>query len=349
MGSTVVRGETEGTVEFTGVDTFFGKTASLLSGPSEMSNMQRMLVRIVLYLVGLSVLLCTIVLIYVSMIVPFTEALSFVVVLLVASVPMAIEIVTTTTLALGSKELSARGAIVTRLAAIEDMASMAILCSDKTGTLTLNEMTIQDHSPVYASEQTQNTLLRYAAMAAKWKEPPRDALDKLTLTAADLGSLEHIEQLYYMPFDPIVKRTEGTLLDRTTNVQFKVTKGAPHVLVELCRSSGGITSDQMRAVEKDVWELGGRGIRCMAVARTADRVVDVSVSPNVLPSRASLALGMTDCDSAVESGDVWTMLGLLTFLDPPRPDSRHTIELARKYGVAVKMITGGQYYFWHST
>lgn len=98
MGSTVVRGETEGTVEFTGINTFFGKTASLLGGTNEVSNMQKMLIRIVVYLVAISVLLCVIVLAYTATIVPFAEALSFVVVLLVASIPMAIEIVTTTTL-----------------------------------------------------------------------------------------------------------------------------------------------------------------------------------------------------------------------------------------------------------
>ena len=101
MGSTVVRGEVEGTVEFTGVNTFFGKTASLLGGTSETSNMQRMLVKIVMYLVVLATVLCVIVLIYLARLVAFKEALSFVVVLMVASIPMAVEIVTTTTLALG--------------------------------------------------------------------------------------------------------------------------------------------------------------------------------------------------------------------------------------------------------
>ena len=112
---------------------------------------------------------------------------------------------TTTTLALGSKELSNQGAIVTRLAAIEDLAGMSILCSDKTGTLTLNQMMLQDDTPVYYSGETQHSILRYAAMAAKWLEPPRDALDTLTLNAVDMKSLESVIQLDYMPFDPVVK------------------------------------------------------------------------------------------------------------------------------------------------
>merc|ERR1711865_1000676 len=247
------------------------------------------------------------------------EALSFVVVLMGASIPMAIEIVTTTTLALGSKELSAQCAIVTRLAAIEDCAGMAILCSDKTGTLTLNEMHIQDHTPVYQPGETQYSLLRLAAMAAKWHEPARDALDKLVLgcdtnpRGVDLKSMDCMEQMDYLPFDPIIKRTEGTVKDNSKKInggaEFKTSKGAPQVLLKLVQGAGGCTEATAKQIEKDVNELGKRGIRAIAVAKT-------------------------------DVGGVWRMMGLLTFLDPPRPDTKITVANARKYGVAVKMITG---------
>ena len=126
-----------------------------------MSNLQKLLIRIMVVLVALSLTLCSIVLFYlVSHGEEFTDALSFAVVLLVASIPVAIEIVCTTTLALGSHELSTEGAIVSRLAAIEDMAGMTILCSDKTGTLTLNKMMIQEETPIYAAGETQYSLLR---------------------------------------------------------------------------------------------------------------------------------------------------------------------------------------------
>merc|ERR1711975_140836 len=201
------------------INTFFGKTAALLANTEELSNVQYLLIAIVRNLTILSLVLCLIVMVYVWTIVPFMEALSFAVVLMVASIPMAMEIVTTTTMALGSKELTKHGAIVTRLAAIEDMAGMAILCSDKTGTLTLNQMHIQEYTPVYSPGENQYSLLRLAAMAAKWKEPARDALDKLVLgcetnpNGVDLQSMDCIEQLDYLPFDPIIKRTEGTVKD----------------------------------------------------------------------------------------------------------------------------------------
>merc|ERR1712054_456697 len=319
MGSTVVRGETEGTVEFTGISTFFGKTAALLQSTEELSNVQYLLIAIVRNLTLLSLVMCLIVMFYVMTIVPFMEALSFVVVLMVASIPMAMEIVTTTTLALGSKELTKHGAIVTRLAAIEDMAGMAILCSDKTGTLTLNEMHIQEYTPVYTQGENQYSLLRLAAMAAKWKEPARDALDKLVLgcdtnpNGVDLKSMECMEQLDYLPFDPIIKRTQGTVKDTSKKINngaaFKTSKGAPQVLLKLVEGAGGCDEKLKKQIEQDVTELGKRGIRAIAVAKTDER-------------------------------DVWRMMGLLTFLDPPRPDTKETVRLSRSNGVSVKMITG---------
>jgi len=310
MGSTVVRGEVEGTVEFTGVNTFFGKTAVLLQGPNENSNLQNILIDIMIVLVCLSLTMCTIVFVYLLyQDTTVTMDLSFTVVLLVASIPLAIEIVTTTTLALGSKELSYDGAIVTRLSAIEDLAGMAILCSDKTGTLTLNKMEIQTNTPTYKEGETQYSILRYAAMAAKWKEPPRDALDTLVLTSVDIPSLENVFQSEYEPFDPIKKRTIGTISDPTTNeVLYKTTKGAPHVIWHL----PGVSKEAIKDAEKCVMDLGNRGIRCLAVAKT----------------------------TSVGDVDQWELLGLLTFLDPPRPDTKKTIESARDYHICVKMITG---------
>jgi H+-transporting ATPase len=234
------------------------------------------------------------------------EALTFTIVLLVASIPLAIEIVTTATLAIGSKKLVKSGAIVARLAAIEDLASMGILCSDKTGTLTLNKMVLQDETHVYNEGETQESVLVYAALAAKWKEPPRDALDTLTLGSVNMAQLDHYEQLEFLPFDPTIKRTEGTLRDLRTGETFKTSKGAPHIIMKLLPSENDNVRD---AIEKDVVSLGARGIRSLAVART-------------------------------NADGVWEMMGLLTFLDPPRPDTKQTIMEAQEYGVAVKMITG---------
>ena len=131
---------------------------------------------------------------------------------------------TNTTLALGSKVLNQEGAIVSRLSSIEDMASMSILCSDKvqfllqhyfqnyaihargclqTGTLTTNHMEIQSQCFFYQDNLTRHALLRYCAMAAKWNDPPRDAIDKMVLEAVDMPSMSTCTQFDYMPFDPV--------------------------------------------------------------------------------------------------------------------------------------------------
>ncbi len=314
MGSLVQRGEVEGTVEFTGASTFFGKTATMLQGEGEIGNLQKVLLRIMLILTIVSFLLSGIVFAYLlDQGEKLGDAVSFTVVLVVASIPIAIEIVCTTTLALGSKELVTHGAIVKRLAAIEDMAGMNMLCSDKTGTLTKNQMEIQTDTPIYLEGETQYSALRYAAMATKWNEPPRDALDTMTHSAADLDSLRTganaVEQTDYMPFDPTVKRTEGSVKVTSSGKKFKTTKGAPNILMKLCEDEGVIDDKLKETIEKDVHRFGTRGIRALAVAKTND-------------------------------DGKWVMVALLTFLDPPREDTKATIHRAMDFGVEVKMITG---------
>merc|ERR1712164_122810 len=187
------------------------------------------------------------------------------------------------------------------------------------GTLTLNEMHIQEYTPTYADGMNRYELLRLAACAAKWHEPARDALDKLVLgcdtnpNGVDLKSMEVFEQLDYLPFDPVIKRTEGTVKDKSKKINggatFKTSKGAPQVLLKLVEGAGGCDATLKKQIEHDVTELGKRGIRAIAVAKTDER-------------------------------GVWRMMGLLTFLDPPRPDTKETVRLSRENGVAVKMITG---------
>jgi len=360
MGSTVTRGEVDGTVETTGSNTFFGKTAAMLqSVDSSGGSLQTLLIQVMIVLVVLSLTLCTIAFIYLIIVgdrvnatLPsihqksntdiVTDSLSFAVVVLVASIPLAVEIVTNTTLAMGSRVLSSKGAIVTRLASIEAMAGMDMLCSDKTGTLTLNKMVIQDDCPTFSPNENKDSILFQAALAAKWTEPPRDALDTMVLKTGlklpqgpdpnakmlteeekkkqvveviseedirigqkNLDELNTYTQIDFTPFDPRTKKTVGVLRGPDGKM-FSIAKGAPHVILGMCHNKDEIHD----AVSNKVEELGKRGIRSLAVGRTE------------LPE------------------EKWRMLGILTFLDPPRPDTKETIENAGKLGVEVKMITG---------
>jgi H+-transporting ATPase len=161
--------------------------------------------------------------------------------------------------------------------------------------------------PIYTPGETYDSLLFQAALAAKWNEPPRDALDTMVLLTAgqDLSKCDVYKQLDFVPFDPVLKRTEGTLQGPDGKV-FRITKGAPHVILGMCHNK----EELEKAIEDKVHELGSRGVRSLALARMDN-----------------------------EDGR-WRMLGILTFLDPPRPDTKDTIEKCLKYGVAVKMITG---------
>jgi len=314
MGSTVTRGEVEATVEYTGKNTFFGKTAAMIQSVEEMSHFQKILIKIMIFLITISLVLCATVLGFLmnNEKQSFADAISFTVVLLVASIPMAMEVVTTTTMAIGSHTLSNAGAIVARLTSIEELAGMNMLCSDKTGTLTLNKMVIQDDTPIYEDGLKQADVLMYAALAAKWHEPAKDALDTLVLGSVNMALMEPFEMVDYMPFDPVFKRTEGTVKDTRTGEVFKSTKGAPHVIAKLLTGPG---SEAVQAsVNAKVDNFAERGIRALAVART-----------------------VKDKKSGQET---WRMMGVLTFLDPPRPDTKATLHKAMEYGIRVKMITG---------
>jgi len=306
MGSTVVTGEVDGIVASTGINTFFGKTAALIGSTHDVGNFQKVIIKITRTLLIISALLVFIAVTYLVSrdTGQVWEAISFGVVLLVASIPIAMQVVCTATMALGSRLLAAQKAIVARLSSIEQLAGMTVLCSDKTGTLTLNKMVLQEIEK-YADDAQP---LQLAALATRWKEPPKDALDTLVLNndGLDKPALDKYEQIDFKPFDPKKKRTEATLKCPDGRVM-EVIKGAPHVVLDMCEEANKATIGNK--FEDRVEDLANRGIRALAIARKFE-------------------------------GEGFTMVGLLTFLDPPRPDTKETIERAMMQGVLVKMITG---------
>jgi H+-transporting ATPase len=257
------------------------------------------------------------------------ESVAFCVILLVASIPIAMPLVSVVTMSLGSRKLSEQGAIVTRLAAIEEMAGMDMLCSDKTGTLTKNIMELQEEIPTFTDGIGREDVLRYAALAAKWKEPPKDALDTLVLKSFDpdaeqgapyprpllMKTMEPYSMIDHVPFNPSVRRTESTI--QGPDGVFKVTKGAPHVILHMAHNCREIEA----RVNEVVDGYAQRGVRCLSVARS-----------QTVASEDELAGGE----------EQWEYLGVITFLDPPREDTAQTVAACRELGVQVKMITGDQ-------
>jgi H+-transporting ATPase len=218
----------------------------------------------------------------------------------VASIPVALPAVLSVTMAIGAERLASFKAIVSRLVAIEEMAGMDILCSDKTGTLTRNELTLGDIEP--APNVAPAELMEVAALASRRDAP--DAIDAAILVRAPSAeSLDAYAVKAFRPFDPVAKRAEADI-ERDGKL-FKVAKGAPQVIIDLCDPS----ADERKAIGASVDRDAAKGFRTLGVART-------------------------------DPSGKWRFLGLLPLFDPPRDDSAETIATTRSMGVDVKMVTG---------
>lgn len=311
-GSVVKQGEMEGVVIATGSRTFFGRTAKLVAGAGAVSHAQKAMFQIGNFLIVLALVLAAVMVgfrIYHDIVIVDNWStadalgiLQFVLVLLVASIPVAMPAVFSVTMALGALALSKQKAIVSRLEAIEEMAGVDILCSDKTGTLTKNQLKLGE--PILFTARDGQEVVLAGALASKIED--RDAIDTAVIEAlADRQVLSAWKQTGFTPFDPVTKRTSAAVV-APDGRKLVVAKGAPQVIADLVRADGKTAEDVRKAVE----ELGAKGYRALGVARSAD------------------------------DGATWELLGILPMFDPPRDDSRETIDRAREKGVTIKMITG---------
>jgi len=301
-GSVVKQGEMNGVVVATGADSYFGKTAQLVSAAKNVSHFQKAVLTIGDYLIYLSLgLVGVLLLVGVHRGLPLLELAQFALILTVASIPVAMPAVLSVTMAVGAVALSRMKAIVSRLESIEEMAGMDILCSDKTGTLTENRLALGDASCFQA--ESADELIRMAVLASKAEDA--DAIDTAIIQGLDdHGSLDGFRQERFKPFDPVGKRTEASVVG-SDGERFSVSKGAPQVILDLCQPDADTRSKAEAAVDA----FAGKGYRTLGVARKAD-------------------------------AGAWTFLGLLTLSDPPRADAAGTIEEAQQHGISVKMVTG---------
>lgn len=303
-GSIIKQGETDGLVYATGTGTYFGKTAQLVETVTTPSHFQRAVLKIGDYLIAIAIALVMLI-IAVALFRgdEMITTLQFALVLTVAAVPVAMPTVLSVTMAVGARLLAQREAIVTRLASIEEMAGIDVLCSDKTGTLTQNKLTLGDSFCVDGVDSNQLVICGSLASRVEDEDP------------IDLAILSHLHKdaawddykvIHFQPFDPVVKRTEAEVI-APRNVKFKVTKGAPQVILALAQNADEVKQQVDEAIE----QFAERGYRTLGVARA-------------------------------EQDQDWKFLGLLSLYDPPRQDSKATIEAAQSMGVQVKMVTGDQ-------
>lgn len=316
-GSIARQGSMTGVVTATGNKTFFGQTATLVASAGSKSHAEEAVLKIGDFLIILAVALAVILIgvqVYRDIITvghwEWSEAgriAQFVLVLLVASVPVAMPAVMSVTKALGAITLSKQKAIVSRLSAIEELAGVDILCSDKTGTLTLNQLTLQQ--PIAFNQTPTDEIITAACLACQ--QQSTDALDLAVLKAqTDPKQLESYSSVDFVPFDPVNKKTIGIVKDAHGKI-IQFSKGAPQAIGQIC-GLGDQANDAPNSKQyyDQVSQLAAHGTRALGVARSDDE------------------------------GKTWTLLGILALLDPPRPDAKETIARAKELGLSVKMVTG---------
>jgi H+-transporting ATPase len=255
----VRRGEATGRVTATGTRTTFGRTTELVRLAQTRSHLEAIIFSIVKYLAALDAVLVAGVLVYaLAAGLPAADVLPFALILLVASVPVALPATFTIATALGAMELAREGVLVTRLAAIEEAAGMDVLCSDKTGTITQNRLTVSAVRP--RAPHTDDELLRLAALASE--ESTQDPIDLAIIAAARArGALPPATlKRRFVPFDPSTKRSEALLSDEHAGT--RVVKGAPAAVQALCEAGSGATAGDVEAMAAD-------GSRVLAVAAGA--------------------------------------------------------------------------------
>jgi H+-transporting ATPase len=310
-GSIIRQGECDALVYGTGQNTYFGKTAQLVQDAHTVSHFQRAVLKIGNFLIviaaALVVLIITVALFrgdpMLTSLPSKEPVLLFALVLTVAAIPVAMPTVLSVTMAVGARLLARKEAIVSRLAAIEELAGVDVLCSDKTGTLTENRLTLGD--PFCVDGITADEVILAGALASRAEN--NDTIDLAVLGGLkNPDVLKHYQVDHFQPFDPVHKRTEATLKSADGSA-FQVTKGAPQVILNLAANKNQVFA----AAETAIQDFAARGYRSLGVARTDAR-------------------------------GQWQFQGILPLFDPPRADAKETIATARHMGIRVKMVTGDQ-------
>ncbi|KAF0440732.1 H+-ATPase [Gigaspora margarita] len=324
--SIIKQGQMMAIVVKTGQNTYIGRAASLMNVAVDQGHFQKVVNKIGNFLILITVTLVVIIFIYQAVKFRGTSEgnilviLQHVLVLTVAAIPVGLPTVLSVTMAVGAKQLAAKKVIIRRLAAVEELSAVSVLCSDKTGTLTLNELSTDESWLTPSYNETDIFLYAYIC-----SEPGTDDAIELAVRGSAEEKLDILKNrendhdipgfkvTSFTPFNPAKKLTEATVINLETQEKFKIVKGAPQVITKL---AGG-----NREADQAVINLASRGLRALGVARTN------SINPS-------------DSDDSQQLK--WELVGFLSLLDPPRPDSKDILKKCEELGLNVKMVTGDQ-------
>ncbi|GAO46368.1 plasma membrane ATPase [Saitoella complicata NRRL Y-17804] len=311
--SSVKRGEAFIVVTATGDNTFVGRAAMLVNraaaGSGHFTEVLNGIGTILLVLVILTLLVVYISAFYRST--RIARILEFTLAITIIGVPVGLPAVVTTTMAVGAAYLAKKRAIVQKLSAIESLAGVEILCSDKTGTLTKNKLTLGE--PYCVAGVEPDDLVLTACLAASRKKKGLDAIDKSFLKALRYyprakGALAKYKILDFFPFDPVSKKVTA-VVESPDGERITCVKGAPLFVLRTCEDDAPVSPEVAKSYKDCVAEFASRGFRSLGVAR--------------------------------KRGDgAWEIMGIMPCSDPPRHDTARTVNEARRLGLSVKMLTG---------
>ncbi len=308
-GTIAKTGEMIAVVTETGMNTFFGKTAKLVSEAKTKSHFQKAVIRIGDFLIFSTLAICAVILGVSIYRIEYEHLLHesiaqvviFILVLVVAGIPIALPAVLSATMAIGAGMLAKMKAIVSKLTAVEELANMDILCSDKTGTLTKNELTVGDIQ-LFESKDIEE-VLTIAVLASN--PDGRDAIDEAVFKRLDDKEvLNEYMRVKFTPFDPVIKKAVATVKQKDGTI-IQAAKGAPQVILKMCEADEELSKSVMQSIDS----FAAKGYRTLGVAKT-------------------------------DSSNKWHYLGLIPLFDPPREDTKETLGYIKGMGIDVKMVTG---------
>lgn len=311
--STIKRGEGFMLVTATGDNTFVGRAAALVNkasgGQGHFTEVLNGIGTILLVLVIVTLLLVWVAGFYRTN--KIVRMLRYTLAITIVGVPVGLPAVVTTTMAVGAAYLAKKQAIVQKLSAIESLAGVEILCSDKTGTLTKNKLSL--HEPYTVAGVDADDLMLTACLAASRKKKGLDAIDKAFLKSLAQypkakAALTKYKVIEFHPFDPVSKKVTA-LVESPAGERIICVKGAPLFVLKTVEEDHPIPEDVHEAYENKVAEFASRGFRSLGVARKRGE-------------------------------GHWEILGIMPCMDPPRHDTAKTVNEARNLGLRVKMLTG---------